>query len=588
MDNLLESYLNARCLIKAQERIIEGFKSGKRYLKLQGDYHRVCVGYIKEIKHLKYEIGVLNARLISNRNMWADDYYALYEEKQAEIRKLQESLRRSEDKQWETENKYKDEIDKLKNEHMEKDYENECIIRELKNKLAHYEALLGHDSTNTNLPTSKTPVGKRKHIPNTREKSCRPKGGQKGHEKHELEKPNELEITDVVEHDFTEPGFLCPECNGDNIVPTGECDIKYEYDIEIIVKKIKHVFYHYECLDCGTIFSSKYPIHLRGDVGYGSTIQALALTLTNNVNAAMNKNAMFLSGITMGELTPCEGFIAKLQKRAAKGLCQFSQDLKMVLITRRVVYWDDTVITVLTKHECLRFYGDEYIAYYTAHETKGWEGINEDGILELLTSDTWVMHDHNTINYNKKFCYKNIECCQHGERDLQKNSDDTQHEWSTKAKALIGRTIKEMDRAISEGYVCFSDDYIKTFDEEFDGYLSDGWKENEADPKNIWAKDERALLRRFKKYHDNYFAWMKDFSLPTTNNLSERALRGVKSHEKISGQFESIETARYHAIIKTYTETCRRNGINEFEALKRLCEGNPYTVDEVLSKASPK
>lgn len=81
---------------------------------------------------------------------------------------------------------------------------------------------------------------------------------------------------------------------------------------------------------------------------------------------------------------------------------------------------------------------------------------------------------------------------------------------------------------------------------------------------------------------------MKDFSLPTTNNLSERALRGVKSHEKISGQFESIETARYHAIIKTYTETCRRNGINEFEALKRLCEGNPYTVDEVLSKASPK
>ncbi len=145
-----------------------------------------------------------------------------------------------------------------------------------------------------------------------------------------------------------------------------------------------------------------------------------------------------------------------------------------------------------------------------------------------------------------------------------------------------------MDRAISEGYVCFSDDYIKTFDEEFDGYLSDGWKENEADPKNIWAKDERALLRRLKKYHDNYFAWMKDFSLPTTNNLSERALRGVKSHEKISGQFESIETARYHAIIKTYTETCRRNGINEFEALKRLCEGNPYTVDEVLSKASPK
>ena len=80
---------------------------------------------------------------------------------------------------------------------------------------------------------------------------------------------------------------------------------------------------------------------------------------------------------------------------------------------------------------------------------------------------------------------------------------------------------------------------------------------------------------------------MKDFTLPTTNNLSERGLRGVKSHEKISGQFESVEAARYHAIIKTYTETCRRNGINEFSALKRLCDGDPYTVEEIFSKSPP-
>ena len=91
----------------------------------------------------------------------------------------------------------------------------------------------------------------------------------------------------------------------------------------------------------------------------------------------------------------------------------------------------------------------------------------------------------------------------------------------------------------------------------------------------------------FEEFRDNYFAWMKDFSLPATNNLSERGLRGVKSHEKISGQFESVGAARYHAAIKTYTETCRKNGINEFEALKRLCAGSPYTVQEIFSKSPP-
>lgn len=49
-------------------------------------------------------------------------------------------------------------------------------------------------------------------------------------------------------------------------------------------------------------------------------LQALALSLTNTTNAAMNKTAMFLAGITVGELTPCEGYIAKLQKRAARNL----------------------------------------------------------------------------------------------------------------------------------------------------------------------------------------------------------------------------------------------------------------------------
>ena len=587
MNNLFEDYMAARCTIKALKRTIEEFKSGERYMKLQKDYHRVSDGYIREIKRLRLEIGRLNAQMISIRNMWSDDYYSMYEEKQAEIRNLKETIRRLEDKVWEERRKSDEKIAKLTLEYEDKLYKKDCIIDELTNRLAHAEALLSSDGSNTSLPTSKTPVGKKKRIPNTREKSGKLKGGQPGHEKHELEKPGESEITDIIEHDSTEGDFFCPRCDGDNFIPTGDYDVKYEYDIKVVVKKIKHIFYHYKCLDCGTVFASKYPMHLRGEAGYGATLQALALTLTNNVNAAMNKNAMFLAGITLGELTPCDGYIAKLQKRAAKGLAGFCEDLKQLLITRRILYWDDTVVMIMTKRACFRFYGDEKIAYYTAHETKGWTGINEDRILELLTSGTWVMHDHATINYNKKFRFKNLECDQHGERDCQRNTDDTQHKWSSDVKALMGKTIKDRDKAIAEGYTSFSDSYIRMFDEQFFGYLSDGWKENERDPKNYGADFERALLRRLEKYHDNYFAWMRDFTLPTTNNLSERSLRGVKSHEKISGQFESVTTARYHAVIKTYTETCRRNGINEFVALKRLCDGNPYTVKEIFSKSPP-
>ena len=91
------------------------------------------------------------------------------------------------------------------------------------------------------------------------------------------------------------------------------------------------------------------------------------------------------------------------------------------------------------------------------------------------------------------------------------------------------------------------------------------------------------MLNRIKNFKEPYFMWVEDFNLPTTNNLSERGLRGVKSHMKISGQFESIKAADNYAIIKTYIETCRRNHINEIDALKRLCSGNPYKVSEIFS-----
>ena len=87
------------------------------------------------------------------------------------------------------------------------------------------------------------------------------------------------------------------------------------------------------------------------------------------------------------------------------------------------------------------------------------------------------------------------------------------------------------------------------------------------------------------EYKSNYFAWITCFELPITNNLSERSLRGVKTHMKVSGQFQSEEYAQYYATIMTYIETCRRNGINEMCALLRLCKGNPYSVNEILGNS---
>lgn len=464
--------------------------------------------------------------------------------------------------------------------------EKDAIIKELQSRLARAEALLNHDSSNTGTPTSQTPVNKNKVIPNSRRNTGKSKGGQTGHVKASLEAPDESEITETVGHPLQDDG-CCPKCGLTDWVSTGESEVKYEYDVRVKVVKVKHEFFYYECNNCGTVFRSQIPPRLKEKVQYGSGMQALALSLTNTVNAAMNKASMFLAGITGGELTPCDGYIAKLQARAANGLRQFREDLRLVLITRKVVYWDDTVIFILAERACFRFYGDESIAYYTAHAHKDMAGLDEDNVLNLLTSDTKAMHDHNTVNYNDKYSFENIECNQHLQRDCQKNTDDTCHQWSADLKKLISATIKERNDFMAHGEKSFSKAYIHEFHRKVDEYLKNGWEENKADSGSYGALFERTLLNRIAKYRRNYFLWVEDFSLPATNNLSERGLRGIKSHMKISGQFESVAAADNHALNRTYIETCRRNGINEINALQRLCEGKPYTVAEIFSASPP-
>uniref|UniRef100_UPI00359F397D IS66 family transposase n=1 Tax=Prevotella heparinolytica TaxID=28113 RepID=UPI00359F397D len=108
-------------------------------------------------------------------------------------------------------------------------------------------------------------------------------------------------------------------------------------------------------------------------------------------------------------------------------------------------------------------------------------------------------------------------------------------------------------------------------------------REQEAESNRYFSTDEMNAIKKLEEYKENYFAWVYDFALPTTNNLSETGLRMTKTKQKVSGQFSQEETAAEFAAVRSYTETCRKNGVNEYEALERLMSGKPYTLKEILA-----
>ena len=581
------------CENKALQGTIAEFKNGKRYRKIVEGYGKIIAGYKHENQQLKKAIAAEKKTTANVRNIWFEQCNKDWEWYQSELEKKEKRILELEKQCWETlrdcDNKIlKIQADYLRQlkEQQEESEKKDAIIEELKGRLAHAEALLNRDGTNSGTPTSQTPRNKNKRVPNSRQETGKNKGGQEGHEKHDLEPPAECEITDTVFHALDDAAE-CVVCGSNDLIYSGTFEDHFEYDVEVKVKKIRHRYYLYLCMFCGAIVKSAEGPDFRSQCQYGPGMQALALSLMNVVNASMNKVALFLKGISGDEFSPSDGFIAKLQQRAAKGLDHFYADLRLELITLSLLYWDDTVIFINTKRACFRFYGDERIAYFTAHMQKGLEGLLEDNVLPMLTGETNVMHDHNTVNYNPKFHFHNLECNQHLERDCQKNTDDTGHSWSLDLKEHIAQTIHDQKQAKNAEKACFEKEYVDAFNTRLNAILQHGWQEYETDKGKLekyGAPFERALLNRIEEYRSNYFAWVEDFSLPTTNNLSERSLRPVKSKLKIAGQFESEEYARYFARIRTYIETCRRNDVNEIDALRRLCEGRPYTVDELFSR----
>lgn len=473
-------------------------------------------------------------------------------------------------------NKLNNKVKSLNDIIKEKDDE----IEELKRLNKKLQSRLNNDSTTSGIPTSMTPLNKKKVIPNSRKKSDKSIGGQLGHKKHKLEHFKDDEVTEIIEEELEQ----CPKCTSEELEVTGKTIIKDEYQYKIIVDKIRHKYIEYKCKCCGRIFTKEIPKNLKADNQYGDSIGATLLVLTNIGNVPINKTKRIIEGLTCNEISPSEGYISKLQKRASSNLKTFIESLKENITELNTIYWDDTVIMVNKKRNCMRFYGDDKLALYCAHDTKSKQGIDEDNILSKLLSEQKVVHDHNKVNYNNDYVFINVECCVHLERDLEKVSVNIPNrEWSKELKKHFQKYNHLRKELINKKIDRFSDDLINEFFIEFDKLILQGIEENKKDSKPYYADKEKALLNRLLEYRDNYTYWVLDFDIPYTNNESERSLRGVKSKMKIAGQFQNINTASYYADIRSYIETCHRNGVNEFIALKRLSSLNPYTIEEILT-----
>ncbi len=509
------------------------------------------------------------------QNKFYKDYEELqnkYDKKSLELKIAKDNERRA----LLAEKRKTEQVNNLKLELKDLKAENARLQKEL-DKLKSHE---NTDGTNSGLPTSMTPIGKRKVIPNTRKNTGGKIGRKEGHKKDKLERIPDEKIDKNIIHEME----ICPCCGEHKLEKTGRIISKDVKDYKIIVENTRHDFVEYRCTCCNKLVHEKIPNHLKEECQYGSNVKSVVLTLSNVGNVPLNKIRRILNGLSMEEISPCEGYLAKIQKTASKGLTNFIQELHEAIIKSEIIYWDDTVVQINKNQSCMRYYGNDDICLFKAHEKKNKEGLDKDNILNRLSSATVVEHDHNKVNYNHDYCFINAECCQHLLRALRKVEINIPNRtWCKEIIELFQEYDHKRKELISSHIDTFTEDEINDFILRLDQDLLKGIEENEADTtKPYYSKKELTLIWRIMEYRDNYIYWVLDFSIPFTNNMSERNLRGIKSKMKVSGQFQNIDRAQDYANIRSYIETCRLYGINEIISLSRLVEGNPFTLTELV------
>ena len=448
-------------------------------------------------------------------------------------------------------NKAIKEIDRLKTELVSKN--DNYIIDKLTNRI-------NKDSTNSSIPTSKE-IRKIKtgaNIYNHRKKTNRKTGGQINHKgitltKKEIEekiKDKNLKVVEIKHY----------------IKGNSKKETKIKYSIGISMETIieKHIFIY------GNKYEEKISTNYYSDVTYNDSIKSLVVILGNYYSLSYNKIQEFLKDLTNGIVNLSQGTIDNIYKDFSNKTTETLKNITINILNGKYTHTDETVTSENGKETYYRGYGNKDNILYKYHHKRGDNPIKEDNILTNYYGVVISDHEPGIFKYgtNNQDCIIHIgRYCNEQQQNIYEIS------WPEEIFKLLLKIEHNRKILLKFGKNKFTNEEIKTIEEEYENILNRGIIENKEISSTYWKEKSNTLLKRLKKYKDKVLFYIYDFSIPYDNNFMERALRMIKGKTKMSGGFRSEEGAIRFGNTMSIIKTARLRGINVFTCIKTILEG---------------
>ena len=436
--------------------------------------------------------------------------------------------------------------------------------------------LLGQNSRNSHWPSSHDKSRQKTKPKSLRAKTARKAGGQEGHKGHTLEFNPQPE---VIERHRPAHCQHCQAALAEAIAASG-MSRRQVFDLPPLrFMTIEHQAETVVCPCCGEATTGAFPAEVTHPVQYGSQVKRLAVYLRTEQFVPYERERQLFADLF--ELPISAGSIQNFIETAAATVQPVTEAIKAAVIAAEVAHTDETGFYVNGQRAWLHTVSTAELTYYYPHAKRGQKATEAIGILPHFTGT--LVHDA-WATYFKYQLLLHALCNAHHLRDLSALVENDGQQWAALMIACLLGAKQLVADAYQAGETALSADYLERIHQLYDAIVCMGLHENplpDTHPppgKRGRRKKTKArnLVERFDQHKAAILRFIHDFKVPFDNNLAERDIRMMKVQQKISGCFRSWNGAQQFCSLRTYLSTIRKQGLNVWQALGSLFEGDVF------------
>ena len=173
-------------------------------------------------------------------------------------------------------------------------------------------------------------------------------------------------------------------------------------------------------------------------------------------------------------------------------------------------------------------------------------------------------------------------CNEHHHRELVAVVENDLQTWGQLMIDLLYDIKKKKEERISAGFAQMEPEPIAEYEAKYRTILDIGLEENPPPQLPVVKKKGRIKQSKAKNLLDRLenrqavLAFMYDFKVSFTNNEAERAIRMIKTMQKISGSFRSKKGADIFCRIRGYVSTVCKQGFTILDKIQDAFANKPF------------